>query len=40
MKSITVDRVMADQRAAAFTKRSIKTSAKEAGLRLALRWEG
>lgn len=36
MKSITVDRVMADQRAAAFTKRSIKTSAKEAGLRLAL----
>lgn len=36
MKTITVDRVMADERAAAFTKRSIKTSAKEAGLRLAL----
>ncbi len=32
----TVDRIMADQRAAAFTKRSIKTSAKEAGLRLAV----
>jgi deoxyribose-phosphate aldolase len=36
MKPITVDRVLADQRAAAFTKRSIKTSAKESGLRLAL----
>lgn len=36
MKSITVDRVMADQRAASFTRRSIKTSAKESGLRLAL----
>jgi len=36
MRSPSVDRVMADQRAAAFTKRSIKTSAKNAGLRLAL----
>lgn len=36
MKTITVDRVMADQRAASFTKRSIKTSAKDAGLRLAV----
>jgi len=33
---VTVDRVMADQRAASFTKRSIKTTAKAAGLRLAL----
>lgn len=32
----TIDRVMADQRAAAFTTRSIKTSAKVAGLKLAL----
>lgn len=32
----TVDPVMAHQRAASFTKRSIKTSAKAAGLRLAL----
>jgi deoxyribose-phosphate aldolase len=36
MRTVTVDRVMADERAAAFTRRSIKTSAKEAGLRLAL----
>lgn len=36
MLSVTVDRVMADQRAASFTKRSIKSSAKAAGLRLAL----
>lgn len=36
MTSPTVDRVMADQRAASFTKRSIKSSAKEKGLRLAL----
>lgn len=36
MHRITVDRVMADRRAASFTKRSIKTSAKEAGLKLAL----
>jgi len=36
MRTITVDRVMADERAASFTRRSIKTSAKEAGLRLAL----
>lgn len=36
MKSPTVDRVRADQRAAEFTKRSIKTSAKVAGLKLAL----
>ncbi len=34
--SPTVDRVMADQRAAAFKTRSIKTSAKLAGLRLAM----
>ncbi|MEC9373690.1 MAG: deoxyribose-phosphate aldolase, partial [Planctomycetota bacterium] len=32
----TVDRVMADQRAASFATRSIKTQAKTAGLRLAL----
>ncbi len=32
----TVDRVMADQRAAAFATRSIKTEAKVAGLRMAL----
>ncbi|MCW5776197.1 MAG: 2-deoxyribose-5-phosphate aldolase [Phycisphaeraceae bacterium] len=32
----TVDPVMAQQRAASFTRRSIKTSAKAAGLRLAL----
>lgn len=32
----TVDPVMAQQRAASFTKRSIKTTAKAAGLRLAL----
>ncbi len=31
-----VDRVMADQRAASFTKRSIKNEAKDAGLRLAI----
>lgn len=36
MTMTTVDRVTADQRAAAFTRRSIKTSAKDAGLRLAL----
>ncbi len=36
MKTITVDRVMADQRAASFTKRSIKSGAKDAGLRLAV----
>ncbi len=36
MKSVTVDRVMADQRAAAFTKRSIKKATKVAGLRLAV----
>ncbi|HBS27958.1 MAG TPA: deoxyribose-phosphate aldolase [Phycisphaerales bacterium] len=36
MLSPTVDRVMADQRAASFTKRSIKGSAKGVGLRLAL----
>ncbi|MBX3362326.1 MAG: deoxyribose-phosphate aldolase [Phycisphaeraceae bacterium] len=33
---MTVDRVMADQRAASFTKRSIKTTAKISGLKLAL----
>lgn len=33
---VTVDRVMADQRAASFTRRSIKTTAKAVGLRLAL----
>ncbi|MFM9957303.1 MAG: 2-deoxyribose-5-phosphate aldolase [Phycisphaerales bacterium] len=36
MVSPTVDRVMADARAASFTRRSIKNDAKEAGLRLAL----
>ena len=36
MRSVTVDQVMAEQRAASFTKRSIKTSAKVAGLKLAL----
>ncbi len=36
MPSPTVDRVMADARAASFTTRSIKTSAKAAGLKLAL----
>jgi deoxyribose-phosphate aldolase len=36
MPSPSVDRVMADQRAASFTKRSIKNAAKGAGLRLAL----
>jgi len=36
MQRVTVDRVMADQRAASFTRRSIKKSAKVAGLRLAL----
>jgi deoxyribose-phosphate aldolase len=36
MKTRTVDTLMVRQRAAAFTKRSIKTSAKDAGLRLAL----
>lgn len=35
-RSPTVDAVMAQERAASFTKRSIKTSAKLAGLRLAL----
>ncbi len=34
--SPTINRVMADERAASFTKRSIKTTAKDAGLRLAL----
>lgn len=32
----TIDQVMVDERAAAFTKRSIKTSAKLAGLKLAI----
>lgn len=36
MHMTTVDRVMADERAAAFATRSIKTTAKDAGLRLAL----
>lgn len=36
MRTMTVDRVMADQRAASFTTRSIKKDAKEQGLRLAL----
>ncbi|CAN5867410.1 deoxyribose-phosphate aldolase [soil metagenome] len=35
MPRITVDKVMAEQRAASFTKRSIKGPAKEIGLRLA-----
>ncbi|MEL7473019.1 MAG: deoxyribose-phosphate aldolase [Planctomycetota bacterium] len=34
--SVTVDRVMADARAASFATRSIKTTAKRAGLRLAM----
>ncbi|MDQ6622452.1 MAG: hypothetical protein M3Y86_03055, partial [Verrucomicrobiota bacterium] len=32
----TIDQVMVEERAAAFTKRSIKTSAKLAGLKLAV----
>src|SRR5882757_1306490 len=32
----TVDAIMAEERAAAFTKRSIKTSAKLAGLKMAV----
>lgn len=36
MRRTTIDRVMADARAASFTKRSIKTSMKEAGLRIAI----
>ncbi|HEY1582965.1 MAG TPA: hypothetical protein VGF73_07700, partial [Chthoniobacterales bacterium] len=32
----TVDQVMIEERAAAFTKRSVKTSAKLAGLKLAV----
>jgi deoxyribose-phosphate aldolase len=36
MWTSTVDRVMADERAAAFTRRSIKAGSKAAGLRLAL----
>lgn len=36
LRSPTVDAVMAQERAASFTKRSIKSSAKLAGLRLAL----
>ncbi len=36
VQSPTINRVMADERAASFTKRSIKTKAKDAGLRLAL----
>ena len=35
-KPLTVDKVMAEQRAASFTKRSIKNAAKREGLRLAL----
>ena len=35
-QSRTVDAVMVDQRAASFTKRSIKTDSKRAGLRLAI----
>ncbi len=35
-RTVTVDRVMADERAASFATRSIKTEAKVAGLRLAL----
>ena len=33
----TVDQVMVEERAASFTKRSIKTSAKLAGLKMAVR---
>ncbi len=36
MRRTTIDRVTADARAASFTKRSIKTSMKEAGLRIAV----
>src|SRR6266699_7100034 len=32
----TVDQIMAEERAAAFTKRSLKTSAKLAGLKMAV----
>ena len=35
MRTVTVNRVQVDARAAAFTRRSIKTSMKDAGLRLA-----
>ena len=35
-RSVTVDRVMADARAASFATRSLKTQTKDAGLRLAL----
>ncbi|MFN0010985.1 MAG: deoxyribose-phosphate aldolase [Phycisphaerales bacterium] len=36
MQPVRVDKVMAESRAASFTKRSLKTSTKAAGLRLAL----
>ncbi|MBX9735533.1 MAG: hypothetical protein K2X32_01285 [Phycisphaerales bacterium] len=36
MKRVTVDKVMAEQRAASFTKRSIKGPSKEVALRLAM----
>ncbi len=36
MKRVTVDKVMAEQRAASFTKRSVKGPSKEAALRLAM----
>lgn len=36
MRTLSVDRVMAEERAASFTKRSIKAGSKAAGLRLAL----
>ncbi|HYD00652.1 MAG TPA: deoxyribose-phosphate aldolase [Phycisphaerales bacterium] len=35
-KPVTVDKVMAEQRAASFTRRSIKNEAKRSGLRLAM----
>ncbi len=36
MRTVTVDRVMAEERARSFTRRSIKRESKEQGLRLAL----
>jgi deoxyribose-phosphate aldolase len=36
VEALTIDQVMAEERAAAFAKRSIKTSAKLAGLKLAI----
>src|SRR5881392_1363030 len=35
-RALTIDQIMVEERAGAFTKRSIKTSAKLAGLKMAL----